>query len=83
MYPTGFACFWLLISLAAHSDSGNDQDPVIYHPAESPFLYPKALKYSAVAYPWHGETLLGECEKDLEREEAVGNSALLNSHSPD
>lgn len=62
--------------MAAHIDLGNAKDPVICPLAESPFLYPRALKYPAAAYPRHGEeTSLCESGKDLEREEAVGISA--------
>ena len=54
----GFTCFGLLISLAAFRDMGNAQDPAICHLAESPFLYPRVLKYPAVACPIHGKISL-------------------------
>lgn len=57
---------------------GNAQDPAICHLAESPFLYPRALKYPAVACPMHVKISLWELGEDLERAEAVGINAQKN-----
>lgn len=57
---------------------GNAQDLAIFHLAESPFLYPRALKYPAAACPRHGPISLWELGKDLERAEAVGINAPKN-----
>lgn len=54
---------------------GNAQDPAICHLTESPFLYPRVLKYPAVACPMHGKISLWELGKDMERAEAVDINA--------